>query len=81
MKRPIYLDHHATTPLDPRVLDAMLPYLREDFGNPASSTHLYGWRAEAALSDARERLAAAIGAAAAMGLCAAGGVPPCQPAA
>ena len=63
MKRPIYLDHHATTPLDPRVLDAMLPYLREDFGNPASSTHLYGWRAEAALSDARERLAAAIGAA------------------
>ena len=62
MKRPIYLDHHATTPLDPRVLDAMLPYLREDFGNPASSTHLYGWRAEAALTDARERLAAAIGA-------------------
>jgi len=63
VKRPIYLDHHATTPLDPRVLEAMLPYLREDFGNPASATHLYGWRAEAAVEDARERMAAAIGAA------------------
>jgi len=63
VKRPIYLDHHATTPLDPRVLEAMLPYLREDFGNPASATHVYGWRAEAAVEDARERLAAAIGAA------------------
>jgi cysteine desulfurase len=63
MKRPIYLDHHATTPLDPRVLDAMLPWLRDDFGNPSSATHIYGWRAEAAVEDARERLAAAIGAA------------------
>jgi len=63
MKRPIYLDHHATTPLDPRVLDAMLPWLREDFGNPSSATHVYGWRAEAAVDDARERLAGAIGAA------------------
>lgn len=62
MKRPIYLDHHATTPLDPRVLDAMLPYLTEEFGNASSSTHAYGWRAEAAVEDARERLAAAIGA-------------------
>ena len=61
--RPIYLDHHATTPLDPRVLDAMLPYFREDFGNASSATHVYGWRAEAAVEDARERLAAAIGAA------------------
>jgi cysteine desulfurase len=63
MKRPIYLDHHATTPLDPRVLDAMLPWLRDDFGNPSSATHVYGWRAEAAVEDARERLAGALGAA------------------
>lgn len=58
----IYLDHHATTPLDPRVLEAMLPYLREDFGNPASTSHAMGWRAEAAVEDARERIAGAIGA-------------------
>jgi cysteine desulfurase len=63
LKRPVYLDHHATTPLDPRVLDAMRPYLAEDFGNPASASHLYGWRAEAAVESARERIAAAIGAA------------------
>jgi len=55
-ERPIYLDHHATTPLDERVLEAMLPYLREEFGNAASHTHVYGWRAEAAVEDARERL-------------------------
>jgi cysteine desulfurase len=61
-QRPIYLDHHATTPIDPRVLDAMMPWLREDFGNAASTTHAYGWRAEAAVEDARERLATAIGA-------------------
>ncbi len=60
---PIYLDHHATTPLDPRVLDAMLPYLREDFGNSSSASHVYGWRAEAAVEAAREELANAIGAA------------------
>jgi cysteine desulfurase len=59
---PIYLDHHATTPVDRRVLDAMLPYFREDFGNPSSASHVFGWRAEAAVEDARERLAAAIGA-------------------
>jgi cysteine desulfurase len=63
MNRPIYLDHHATTPMDPRVLEAMLPYLGEEFGNAASATHAYGWRAEAAVEDARERIAAAIGAA------------------
>jgi cysteine desulfurase len=62
LQLPIYLDHHATTPLDSRVLDAMLPYLREDFGNPSSAGHVFGWRAEAAVEDARERLAAAIGA-------------------
>lgn len=59
---PIYLDHHATTPVDPRVLQAMLPYFSEHFGNPASSTHRYGWAAEAAVEESRERLAAAIGA-------------------
>jgi cysteine desulfurase len=62
VKRPIYLDHHATTPLDPRVLDAMRPFLEEEFGNASSRTHIYGWRAEAAVEDARERLASAIGA-------------------
>lgn len=57
----LYLDHHATTPVDERVLDAMLPYFRDDFGNPASSSHAYGWRAEAAVDDARERIAGLIG--------------------
>jgi cysteine desulfurase len=62
LMRPIYLDHHATTPLDPRVLEAMLPFFREDFGNAASKNHVFGWRAEAAVEDARERIATAIGA-------------------
>jgi cysteine desulfurase len=60
--QPIYLDHHATTPVDPRVLTAMLPYFTEHFGNPTSTTHQYGWAAEAAVTNARESIAAAIGA-------------------
>jgi cysteine desulfurase len=62
MQRPIYLDCHATTPGDERVLRVMLPYFTEQFGNPASVTHLYGWEAEAAVKQARESLAGAIGA-------------------
>lgn len=61
-ERTIYLDHHATTPLDERVLGAMQPYLREEFGNAASRTHAYGWRADAAVEDARERLCEMLGA-------------------
>ena len=56
------MDNHATTALDPRVLEAMLPYLREDFGNAASRNHAFGWRAEAAVEQARAQVAALIGA-------------------
>lgn len=59
-QRPIYLDNHATTPLDERVLTAMLPYFREHFGNAASINHLYGWEAEAAVKLSRQILADAI---------------------
>ncbi|MCA3748744.1 MAG: cysteine desulfurase [Rubrobacter sp.] len=58
----IYLDYNATTPLDERVLEAMLPYLRERFGNPSSAAHPFGWEAAAAVDLAREELAGAIGA-------------------
>jgi cysteine desulfurase len=62
LQLPVYLDHHATTPLDPRVLDAMLPYLTERFGNPHSVQHAYGWTAEEAVERARVQVAALIGA-------------------
>ncbi|WP_019499442.1 cysteine desulfurase family protein [Pseudanabaena sp. PCC 6802] len=60
MQRPIYLDYQATTPLDERVLEAMLPYFRTAFGNPASVNHFYGWEAEAAVKSAREAIATAM---------------------
>jgi cysteine desulfurase len=63
LNTPIYLDHHATTPVDPRVAAVMGPLFTEDFGNAASRTHRYGWRAEALVEQAREQLAAALGAA------------------
>lgn len=60
-KSPIYLDYQATTPLDDRVLDAMMPYLTGKFGNPHSASHRFGWEAEAALDIAREQVATEIG--------------------
>jgi cysteine desulfurase len=62
MRTPIYLDYSATTPVDPRVVDAMLPYLREQFGNPASRSHSFGWEAERAVERAREQVAELAGA-------------------
>ncbi len=60
MKFPIYLDYSATTPIDPRVVEAMMPYLTEKFGNPASRSHQYGWDAEAAVENARAEVAALV---------------------
>ncbi|MRW89074.1 IscS subfamily cysteine desulfurase [Duganella sp. FT80W] len=59
---PIYMDYSATTPIDPRVADAMIPYLREQFGNPASRSHMYGWTAEKAVEEARANVAALVNA-------------------
>ncbi|AFT86445.1 IscS subfamily cysteine desulfurase [Paraburkholderia phenoliruptrix] len=59
---PIYMDYSATTPVDPRVVDKMIPYLREQFGNPASRSHSYGWTAERAVEEARENVAALVNA-------------------
>ena len=64
MKIPIYLDYHATTPVDPRALAAMLPYFAEEFGNAASKSHAFGWRAEETVEAAREQVGRLIGASA-----------------
>ncbi len=62
VQMPVYLDYNATTPIDPRVLEAMMPYLTSEFGNAASRNHAFGWRAEAAVESAREQIARLLGA-------------------
>ncbi|CAM5203830.1 Cysteine desulfurase IscS [Oligella ureolytica] len=62
VKLPVYFDYSATTPVDPRVADAMVPWLYEKFGNPASRSHAFGWEAEEAVEQARQQVADLIGA-------------------
>jgi len=62
LKLPVYLDHCATTPCDPRVVEAMIPYFTQQFGNAASRNHILGWQAAEAVSYAREQVAKLIGA-------------------
>ena len=62
MNKQVYLDYHATTPVDPRVLDAMLPYLKDSFGNASSKTHPYGWAAREAVEKARSQVGSLLNA-------------------
>ena len=62
MKLPIYMDYSATTPVDKRVAEKMIPFITEDFGNPASRSHAYGWTAEHAVEEARRNVASLVNA-------------------